>query len=166
MKSLVENASEKKIKYLRSDNGGEYISTEFMNIFYKIGVKIQHFVPYTPQQNGVAERKNRSLKEMTTLMLEEKGLAANLWAEAMNFATHIQNILPHSSVKGNTPFESYFGHKSDMSNFGVFGSTAWPEFRMTRGRLCNRKVLNVCSLDIYKNIWIQVVKYKNQTNFH
>ena len=50
-------------------------------------------------------------KEMTTCMLEAKGLAANLWAKAMNVAAHIHNIVPHSSVKGKTPFESYFGHK-------------------------------------------------------
>ena len=62
---------------------------------------------------------------LTTCMLEAKGLAANLWAEAMNVAADIQNIVPHSSVKGNTPFKDYFGHKLDVSNFKVFGSTAW-----------------------------------------
>ena len=51
----------------------------------------QHSVPYTPQQNGVAERKNRSLKEMTTYMLESKKLDANLWAEAMRVAVYIHN---------------------------------------------------------------------------
>ena len=58
-------------------------------------------------------------------MLEAKGLAANLWAKAMNFYAHIQNRVPKSSMKGNTPFESYFGHKPYVSNFRVFGSTAW-----------------------------------------
>ena len=58
-------------------------------------------------------------------MLEAKSLAANLWAEAMNVAAHIHNRVPHSFVKGNTPFEAYFGHKPDVSNFRVFGSTAW-----------------------------------------
>ena len=58
-------------------------------------------------------------------MLEAKSLAANLWAEAVNVATYIQNRVPHSSVKGKTPFEAYFGHKPDVSNLKVFGSTAW-----------------------------------------
>ena len=58
-------------------------------------------------------------------MLEAKDLATNIWAEAMNSATYIYNRFPHSSVKGKTPFESYFGHKPDVSNFRVFGSTAW-----------------------------------------
>ena len=80
---------------------------------------------YTPQQNGVAERKNRSLKEMTTCMLEAKKLAANLWAKAMNAAVYIHNRVPHSSMKGKNPLKSYFKNKTDVSNLRVFGSTAW-----------------------------------------
>ena len=60
-------------------------------------------------------------------MLEAKKLAKNLWAEAMNSDVYIQNRVPHSSVKGKTHFESYFGHKSDVSSFRVFGSTAWAQ---------------------------------------
>ena len=58
-------------------------------------------------------------------MVEAKTLDENLWAEAMNVSNNIQNIFPHSSVKIKTPFEAYFGHKPDVSNFKVFGSTAW-----------------------------------------
>ena len=83
LKALIENASRKKIKILRSDNGGKYISNNFLHIFSEIGIHIQHSFPYTPQQNSVAERKNQSLKEMTTCMLEDKKLDANLWAKAM-----------------------------------------------------------------------------------
>ena len=84
LKPLIENASRKKIKILRSDNGGEYISNDLLHIFSQIGIHIQHLVPYTPQQNGVLERKNRSLKEMTTCMLESKKTSTNLCAEAMH----------------------------------------------------------------------------------
>ena len=89
MKALVENASRRKIKYLRYDNGGEYISSESLKICSDSGIKIQQPIPYTPQQNGVAKRKNRSLKEMTTCMLEAKELAENLWDESMNVIAHI-----------------------------------------------------------------------------
>ena len=58
-------------------------------------------------------------------MMEAKGLGTNIWDEEMNFASYIQNRVPHSSVKGKTPFETYFGHKPDVSNFRFFGSTAW-----------------------------------------
>ena len=58
-------------------------------------------------------------------MLESKKLDENLWAEAMNATEYIYNIVPHSYVKGNTPFKAYFIHKSDVSNLQVFGSIAW-----------------------------------------
>ena len=58
-------------------------------------------------------------------MLESKKLATNLWVEAMHATAYIHNRVTHSSVKGKTPFESYFGHKLDVSNLRVFGSTAW-----------------------------------------
>ena len=64
---------------------------------------------------------------MTTCMLEAKGLASKLWDEAMNVSAHIQNRVPHSSVKGKTHFKSYFGHKLDVSNSNVFGSTEWAQ---------------------------------------
>ena len=121
----MENASRRKIKYLRYDNGGEYIKSIFLQICADIGIQIQHSIPYTPWQNGVVERKNQALKEMTTCMLEARGLDTNLWDGAMSVASHIQNRVPHSSVKGKTPFEAYFGHKPDVSNFKVFGSIAW-----------------------------------------
>ena len=113
---------------MRYDNGGEYISSEFMQIFSDNGINIQHSIPYTPQQNGVVERKNCSLKEMTTCMLEAKGLDENLWVEAMNVTTHIHNRVTHFSMKVNKPLESYFGQKTNVSNFKVFWSTAWAHF--------------------------------------
>ena len=79
-------------------------------------------------------RKNRSLKEMTTCMLESKKLAANLWAESMHAATYIQNRVPHSSIKWNTPFKAYFGHKPDVLNLWVFRSTAWALFLLDKRR--------------------------------
>ena len=84
LKALIENEFGKKIKILRYDNDRECVSNHFLHICSQIGIQVQHLIPYTPQQNGVVERKNRSLKEMTTCMLESKKLAANLWAEAMN----------------------------------------------------------------------------------
>ena len=85
-------------------------------------------------------------------MMEAKCLAIDLWDEAMNVSAHIHNKVPHSSIKGNTPFKSYFGHKPDVSNFKVFGSTAWAQIPLDKRNLCNRKALNVFLLDIQKNI--------------
>ena len=73
-KALVENQCGRKLKALRSDNGGEYVKNVFINYCADAGIHMQHSIPYTPQQNGVAERKNRSLKEMATCMMEAKTL--------------------------------------------------------------------------------------------
>ena len=108
LKALIENASRKKIKILRYDNGGEYLSNALLHICSQIGIHIQHLVPSTPQLNGVVERKNRSLKGMTTCMLESKKLAAKLWDEAMDATEYIKNRVPHSSMKGKTHFEAYY----------------------------------------------------------
>ena len=67
-------------------------------------------------------------------MLESKKLAANLWDEAMHAVAYIQNRVPHSSVKGKTHFEAYFGHKLDVSNLRVFGSTAWARIPLDKKR--------------------------------
>ena len=67
-------------------------------------------------------------------MLESKKLDANLWAEAMHAVAYIQNRVPHSSMKGKTPFEAYFGHKPDVSNLRVFGSTAWARIPLDKRR--------------------------------
>ena len=134
LKALIENASRLKIKILRSDTGGEYVSNYFLYICSQSGIQVQHSIPYNPQQNEVVERKNRSLKEMTTCMLESKKLAANLWDEDMHAVAYIQNRVPHSSMKLKTLFKAYFGHKSDVSNLRVFGSTAWAQIPLDKRR--------------------------------
>ena len=86
---------------------------------------MEHLVPYTPQQNGASERKNRSLKEMETCLLHAKHLPPSLWAEAINCASYLQNSVPHKSVVGVTPFEALHGYKPNVSHLRVFSSKAW-----------------------------------------
>lgn len=73
-KTMVELQTGCKIKALRSDNGGEYLSNEFNKYLETNGIKRQLTVPYTPQQNGVAERANRTLVEMDVVFLLNQGL--------------------------------------------------------------------------------------------
>ena len=77
-----------------------------LQIFSKIGINIDHSIPSTLHKNGVAERKNKALKEMTTCMLEAKDLDANIWAEVINVVSYIQNRVTHSYMKGKTSFEA------------------------------------------------------------
>ena len=73
-KSMVENNFYEKIKSIRFDKGGEYIKGYFHNLCETEGIRMEHSIPYTPQHNGVAERKNRSLKDMATCILQAKNL--------------------------------------------------------------------------------------------
>ena len=86
---------------------------------------MQQSIPYTPQQNGVAKRKNRSLKEMTTCMMEAKTSPPNFWTEDINCASYIHNRVPHKHLDDITLFEAWSGHKPDVTHFRIFGSKAW-----------------------------------------
>ena len=84
---MVENQSGRRLKILRSENGGEYVKFEFIQYCKYAGIQMQHSIPYTPQQNGIAERKNKSLKEMETCMMEANTLPPKFWDEAINYAS-------------------------------------------------------------------------------
>ena len=86
---------------------------------------MQHYVPYTPQQNRVAEHKNRALKEMDTCIMEAKYLYPNIWDESINCVAYFQKIVPHKALEEKTPFEAWSGHKRNVSHLRVFGSKAW-----------------------------------------
>jgi transposase InsO family protein len=73
-KALIENISKRKIKILRSDNGGEYTSKEFVNFCKDVGIKRELTNPYNPQQNGVVERKNRTIMEVVKTMIHDQDL--------------------------------------------------------------------------------------------
>ena len=79
---------------MRTDNGGEYTSNEFSKYCSAEGIKKEHIVPHTLQQNGVAERKNKTLAVAAKAMLFDQGLPLFLWAEAYRFAVYIQTGVP------------------------------------------------------------------------
>ena len=95
---------------------------------------MQHSIPYTLQQNGVAGRKNRSLKEMETCMMEDKTFPTKFWAEAINCASYIKNRVPHKQLDGVTPFEAWSGHKLDVSHFRIFGLRACARIPLDKRR--------------------------------
>ncbi|WKA06415.1 hypothetical protein VitviT2T_024314 [Vitis vinifera] len=104
-----------------SHRGGEFTSLKF-NAFCKTnGISRQLTAAYTPQQNGVAERKNRTIMNMVRSMLSEKQVPKNFWPEAVNWTTHVLNISPTLAVKGVTPEEAWSGVKPNVDYFWVFG---------------------------------------------
>jgi transposase InsO family protein len=102
-KAFIENLSEIKINILRSYNGGEYTSKEFANFFKDVGIKRELTTPYNPQQNGVAERKNKTIMEAVKTMIHDQYLPMHLWEKAAKTSVYVQNILSHSSLGFKDP---------------------------------------------------------------
>ena len=113
------------MKALRSDNGGEYISNEFKDFCRREGIRRELIAPHNPQQNGVAERKNRTIVGAARAMLHDQGLPLHLWAEACNTAVYVQNRCPHRVLGISTPEEAFTGKKPDVSHFKIFGSSVY-----------------------------------------
>jgi transposase InsO family protein len=90
-KAEIENLTNKKIKTLRTDNGGEYTSKEFVSFCKSAWVRRELIVPHNPQQNGVTERKNRSIEEIVKALLNDQGLSMYLWGEATMTEIYVQN---------------------------------------------------------------------------
>ena len=102
-KSEVENQTDKKIKTLRSDRGGEYLSQEFIDYLKECGIVSQWTPPGTPEWNGVSERRNRTLMEMVISMMSHGKLPMFLWVYALEAALHTLNRVPTKSVD-KTPY--------------------------------------------------------------
>ncbi|KAM2937487.1 hypothetical protein FF1_037375 [Malus domestica] len=120
-KSMVELQSGFKIKCLRSDRGGEFTSYEFNKLCEDAGIQRQLSMAYTPQQNGVVERKNRAVVEMAKAMLHDKGLPYYLWAESVLTAVYILNRCPTRALGEVTPFEAFSGRKPGIAHLRIFG---------------------------------------------
>lgn len=117
-RALVENQMNKRIKILRSDNGKEYMSNDFDNFCKTHGIRREMSTPYTPQQNGVAERMNRTLVEKAKCLLFDAKLKKAFWAEAVNMAAYLINRCPS---KGKIPDEVFYNKRVDVSTLKLFG---------------------------------------------
>jgi hypothetical protein len=126
-KALVENQIGMKIKTLRSDNGGEFVSKKLDDFWHECGIQRQTSAPYTPQQNGVAERANRTIMECARNMILAQGLDLEFWAEAVNTAVYIKNRCPTKALDSKTPQEAWTSAKPDVSHLRVFGCKTFAE---------------------------------------
>ncbi|KAE8725434.1 Indole-3-acetic acid-amido synthetase GH3.17 [Hibiscus syriacus] len=115
----------KKICCLRTDNGGEYRSNEFSQYLRECRIRHQYTCANTPQQNGVAERKNRHLAEICRSMLHAKNVSGRFWAEAMRTAAFVINRLPQPRLGFVSPFEKLWNIKPTVSYFRVFGCVCY-----------------------------------------
>ncbi|MCO5564348.1 hypothetical protein L7F22_018008 [Adiantum nelumboides] len=122
---MVEKEKDLKVKSIRSDRGGEFLSENFARWCKSEDIRRQLTTPYTPSQNGVVERKNRTIMEMARAMLAHASLPRSYWAEACNTAVYIQNRSPTHALQDMTPFQAYYGRKPTVSHFRVFGCSAF-----------------------------------------
>lgn len=121
----VEKDLEKKIVTLRTDRGGEFTSTEFHDYCNINGIKRHLTAPYTPQQNWVVERRNRTLMEMTRSTLKAMKVPNYLWGEEVGDSTYIVNRVPTRALENMTPYECLRQKKPNLSHLRVFGCLAY-----------------------------------------
>ena len=115
-----------KVRYFRLDNGGEYTSKEFWMYCKEEGITRHLTTVYTPQQNAVPERLNRTVLEKVRSMLSQSGLPHEFWAEAANTEGYLVNLSPSSAIDFKTLFELRHEWMADYSRLRVFGCTAYP----------------------------------------
>jgi hypothetical protein len=134
-KATVESMLNKKIKRFRTDNGGEFTSINFNKFCQEQGIRRELSCAYTPQQNGVAERKIRHLVETCRSWLYAKNLPKALWAEGMACAAYVINRVPLSPINMKSPYELMFEEKPSVKHFKVFGSICYvhvPDAKRTK----------------------------------
>jgi transposase InsO family protein len=118
----AQNEFSLRIKKIRSDNGMEFKNSQIEGFLQEEGIKHEFSSPYTPQQNGVVERKNRTLLDMVRTMLDEYKTSDQFWAEAINTACYAINRLNLHRILKKTSYELLTGKKPNVSYFRVFGS--------------------------------------------
>lgn len=123
VKNFVEMIKTQKnatIKKFRCDQGSEYVNNELKNYFAANGIIFQCTAGYSPEQNGISEKKNRTLVESARTMLIDSKLSPALWGEAINYACYVQNRIPYKNEK-LIPYETFYGSKAKLDHLEVFG---------------------------------------------
>ncbi len=110
-----------KIKIFKSDNAKEYNNKKIKNFCERNGIKKEFSPPYNPQNNGIAERFNRTVAACTKTMLHWARLSLNFWEYAIKHATYIYNLVPHKSINNKIPNEIYYDKKVNLKFLKTFG---------------------------------------------
>ena len=127
------------MKTLRSNNGGEYTSKEFALYLAKEGIKHELTTPHTPQQNGIAERLNRTLVEGVRAMLADSKLTHRFWAEALSTMVYLRNRSPTKALGGVTPHDAWSGSKPSVHHLRIFGFNAYAHVPRVQRRKLDSK---------------------------
>jgi hypothetical protein len=124
-KSLTKNQTGKRLKEVRSDRGGEFMSSDFKEFCDKHGIKREYTIPRTPQQNAVVERQNRTVQQMARSMMNEKNIGQTYWVETIHTTVHVLNKAHLRPQSDKTPYELWYGRLVSIKHFKVFGSKCY-----------------------------------------
>jgi transposase InsO family protein len=120
----AQTEARRQLRTLRTDRGGEFTSSTLAAHFADTGVKRHLTAPYSPQQNGVVERRNQTVVGMARSMMKAKNLPSFFWGEAVTTAVYVLNRSFTRSVEGKTPYEAWYGKKPSVEHLRVFGCVA------------------------------------------
>ncbi len=122
----VQSETGEKVAKLRSDNGGEYVSKEFQQVLQQMGIAHETSAPYTPEQNGTAERINRTILEIVRCWIHSRALDKRLWAELIHAAVWTFNRRPRlREGEWKVPEQLWTGHFADTASLRCIGAQAW-----------------------------------------
>lgn len=124
------------VKTLRIDNGSEFFNNEFKSLMATLGIFHQSTCVYTPQQNGIAERKHRTILQMDRALMFQASVPLKFWGECISTAVYLINKLPLKLFHYKTPFELLYSHPPSLSHIKTFGCLSFATFP---------KILNKCS---------------------
>jgi hypothetical protein len=128
----------RKLRVLRTDNGGEFTTAEFASYCADEGVQRHYSAPYSPQQNDIVERRNQTIVGMARALLKQRRMSTVFWGEAVVTAIYILNRSPTKALNGRTPYEACHGRKPAVSHLRVFGCLAFDKELCHIGKLDDR----------------------------
>lgn len=120
------------VRAIRSDNGGEYASHDMKTYCASKNIRQEFTIPHNPQQNGMAERANRTLVEMARCMLKDSGLSKSFWAEALVTAAYVRNTISTTARPHTTPYRETFKRHFEYGCLRVFGSECYAHIPKTK----------------------------------
>ncbi|KAF7823637.1 retroelement pol polyprotein-like [Senna tora] len=123
--TMIKNQYGKSIKSVRTDRGTEFTNTQCDSFFKEKGIEHQKTCSYTPQQNGVVERKHKHILQIARALMFQSNLPKGFWGEAIMTSVYIMNRLPSTTLKGKTPYETLMGKRADYDRLRTFGSLCY-----------------------------------------
>ncbi|KAG5877831.1 hypothetical protein JTB14_018067 [Gonioctena quinquepunctata] len=139
---MVKTQFGRNPKVVRSDRGGEYVNENVQSFLKKEGIGMQYTIPFCPQQNGAAERKNRYLMELARCMLFDEQLPNRFWGEAIVNSNYLQNRLPSRSIDV-TPYEMWKNKKPNISHIQTFGCYTYAMIPESQRRKLDEKAVKL-----------------------